>query len=97
MQQQYFIGVVVDTSRKATTVREGVVSIVVANELSQRQAIEQQHCKHPDPSPLARLVYVIVQAMFGQSTRLQQVSIPKQQTTVQPRDPGVFKEKSERA
>ena len=57
---------------------------------SQRWAIEH-HCKHLDLLSLFSVVYVLMQAMFGRSTRLQQVSSPKHQpTALQPCDPGVL-------
>ena len=89
--QQYFIGVVLDISRKATAVKGRMVVSKVARALSQRLTIVQHHCcKRPDSLPLFIMVYIIMQAMFGRSTHLQQVAIPKQQPTVQPYDSGVL-------
>ena len=92
--QQYSIGVALDISRKATAV-QGRDSIN-SSALSPRLAIVQHHCCNPpDPSPLFITVYIIMQPMFGRSTHLRQVvTIPKQQLTVQPCDPGVLFKKS---
>ena len=54
--QQYFIGVVLDISRKATAVKEGVILIALV--CCPSVGSEQYHCKNLDPLPLFRVVYV---------------------------------------